>query len=87
MTEERARRMVLIARATLVLAVVAIIGLVVAVVAFDQPGWLLYFVAPAALSCIAVQLMALRAEAGMDDLRFWRPWDQQQSEGPSVPRN
>jgi hypothetical protein len=87
MTEERARRMVLIARATLVVTVVLISGLVLAVVALDQPGWLLCFVAPAALSCVAVQLMALRAEAGFDDLRFWRPLDQQQSERPSVPRN
>lgn len=87
MTEERARRMVLIARSTLVVAVVVIVGLVLAVVAFDQPGWLLYFAAPAALSCIAVQLMSLRAQAGIDDLRFWRPWDQQQGEGSSVPEN
>ena len=82
MTEERARRWALIARVVHTVDIVVMVGLVVAVLASGQPSWLLTLVAPTALLSVAVQLMAFRAEAGMDDLRFWSPLEQEQNQGP-----
>ena len=83
MTEELAARLTLTARVLHVVDIVVLVALVVAVAVFDQPSWLLMFLAPTALMSVTVQLMAFRAQAGEDDLRIWHDnrqrWEQEQS--------
>jgi hypothetical protein len=83
MTEQLAARFTLAARVLHVVDIVVLVALVVAVTVFDQPSWLLVFLAPTALLSVTIQLMAFRAQAGEDDLRFWRDnrqrWEQEQS--------
>lgn len=69
MTTDRARRLTWMARALHVLDIVVFASLVVAVVFFDKPSWLLFLALPTILLSVAGQLLVFRAEGATGDPR------------------